>query len=92
MTTSTEFIQWKEYLRQAVDDFDKQDYYLAQIAKEIRATRMKSGAASKLKLKDFLLKFTSSKKKKKEEKSTSSSSRSHWLGLLGIKRSKKGTK
>lgn len=54
-TTSSEFVEWVRYLELEVNDFDRQDYYLAQIAAEIRRGNAKY--PRQIKVEDFVLKF-----------------------------------
>ena len=70
----------------------KQDHYLAQIAAEIRKTKVKN--PNKVTLKDFLLKFkfrpTQSKKPSKplteeEKRKRLAISKAAWLSSVGIK-------
>lgn len=54
-TTSTEFLDWQEYLQKDLDSPARSDYYLAQVAAEVR--RMNCAKPRAVKLDDFLLKF-----------------------------------
>lgn len=54
-TSSTDFVMWMEYLEMEVNAFHREDYYLAQIAAEMRRSFVKN--PKKVKLDDFLLKF-----------------------------------
>lgn len=51
---SREFLRWKAYLERKWNEHTKLDYYLAQIAFEIRRMRPK---AERAKLEHYLLKF-----------------------------------
>ena len=64
-TTSTEFLDWIEYLEQDVNAFHREDWFLANIAREIRRTILKNPNKS-LGWEEFLLKF--SDQKEMEEK------------------------
>ena len=85
-TTSTEFIMWQEYLGKEFMVARREDYYLAQIAAEIRRTISKY--PKKIKLQDFLLKFKNKKRDKMSEldlKEKTRRSKSFWKALVGIK-------
>jgi len=56
-TTSTEFLDWMEYLKQDVNAFHREDYFLANIAMHIRMAFAKDPKKVP-KLERFLLKFT----------------------------------
>lgn len=56
LTTSTEFNRWRHYFDQRPNDFDPLFWYLAQIACEVRRTRMEHPA--RVQTKDFILTFT----------------------------------
>ena len=53
--TSTEFLDWIVYLNEEVNSFHREDFYLAQIASEIR--RSWSNKPNKIKLENFLMKL-----------------------------------
>lgn len=54
-TTSSEFVEWQEFFRNELAEPTREEYYLAQIAAEVRRTIAKRpGAVS---LSSFLLKF-----------------------------------
>ena len=95
-TTSTEFLDWIEYLEQDVNAFHREDYFLANIAREICQIReMLSKKPKRVKLKSFLLKFTKEKKRKiiksiteEEKKEKAERMKRHFLAWAGIKRKK----
>lgn len=62
-TTSTEFLDWLEYLDWDVNAFHREDWFLAQIAQEIRRTISKD--PEKVEVDDFLRKFVAKKVSKK---------------------------
>lgn len=66
-TTSSEFVKWMAYLERDANAFHRQDYYLAQIALEVR--RIFAKHPNKMNLDDFILKFE--QERKKIEKQTS---------------------
>jgi len=82
--TSTEFIDWITYL----DDEEgnrirKEDYYLANIAAEVRRSYVKNPA--KVKLESFLMKFKGkdvSKRPKMTRKERTKRAKSFWGTLL----------
>lgn len=55
--SSTELYKWKAYLKLDRDRPSRSDYYLAQIAKEVRTVLMKSQDSNKVKVDHFILKF-----------------------------------
>lgn len=84
--TSGEFLLWMEYLEQEVNDFHREDYYLAQIAAEIRKTFSKNPAA--VRTEKMLLKFKTSGKSPKASSDMSKEdrierSKSFWSALVG---------
>lgn len=85
-TTSSEFIEWCEYLDlEETHGFHRTDYYLAQVAAEIR--RMNSKNPRKVKLLDFLLKFKrkeADKPKPGDADGRMQQSKQFWKALTGI--------
>ena len=71
------------YLRTIIENglSDMEDYYLAQIALEVRRTKAKNPAA--LKLKHMLIQFASKTKKSTQE--TLQASKNYWMGLVDHK-------
>lgn len=68
--SSSEFMDWIVYLDEEMNLFHREDFFLAQIATEIRRSFVKD--PSKVKFKDFLIQF----KKKVEPKKLSIEERS----------------
>jgi len=62
---STEFVLWREYLKLEYNRPRREDFYLAQIAAEIRRAHFTK--PEKVRLLDFIIKF---KKPKKVDKRT----------------------
>jgi hypothetical protein len=88
--TSSEFVMWSEYLVLELNFFHREDYFLAQIAAEIRRSFVKN--PSKVGIIDFLIKFVFGEKDKKEKdkmdkdlEEYTKKSKASWLGFLGIK-------
>lgn len=79
-TSSTEFLDWLEYLRQDINVHRREDYYLANIAKEIRRTITKD--RQNIKLEPFLLEFET---KTITEKKKRTNTLGNWLTWAGIK-------
>jgi hypothetical protein len=73
--THREFLNWLEYLEWDYERSSKPDYYLAQIAAEVRRSYVKHG--SKVKTADFLLKIA--------KKPVATDSKKAWLGFFNIK-------
>ncbi len=73
---------WIEYFNKEVHFFHREDYYLAQIATEIRRGLVKN--PKQVGIKDFILSFAikedNAMKKQKQKKS-----KTFWLKALGIK-------
>jgi len=89
-TTSTEFIEWKKYLKEEPNDFHREDYYLAQIAAEIRRGNIKNPRS--LKLTDMLIPFVDKSSDAIQNKQRKESGARQFFGvLLGFsKRNKDG--
>jgi len=64
--SSTEFLEWITYLDEDANRFHREDYYLAQIAAEIRRSFVKEPI--KVKIESFLMKFKRKEKAKKLSK------------------------
>ena len=72
------------FLDEEVNAFHREDYYLAQIAAEIRSGYVKN--PNSVKISQFLLEFTSSQpQKEKSREEYLKQSKSAWLGAVGIK-------
>lgn len=54
-TSSSDFVDWQIYFEQQLNTHEKLDYYLAQIAAEVRRGWVKS--PKQVKSEDFLIKF-----------------------------------
>jgi len=79
--SSTEFLKWIWFLEwKATEEFDRKDFYLAQIAAEIVRGQVKK--PKKIKLKDFLLDFK--KEKAEPSKEQMQRSKKFWLGAVGV--------
>lgn len=84
--TSSEFIMWCEYLRGDYENniFHRLDYYLAQVACEVRRSFVKNPKS--IKMQDFVIEFAKKKPKKKIKKSFDiEKSKAFWFGGLGLK-------
>lgn len=75
---------WLEYLDKEVHEFHREDWYMAQIASEIRRGIVSNPRS--VKLKDFILKFTGGS----EAARNPMSSKKTWLSIFGIKEKKNG--
>ncbi len=91
-TTSTEFLDWMEYLKQDVNAFHREDYFLANIARYICVSFAKDSKKVP-KLERFLLRFTEKRKVKKAmtKKEAAEKSKRYWLPWAGVNK-KKGRK
>ena len=84
-TTSSEFVDWVSFRRTDMNNPSRIDYYLAQIAAEVRRSNVKH--PNKITVKDFLLKFTPKSNPNKpptqdEITKRSMASKSMWMGIL----------
>jgi len=85
-TTATELVTWIEYLRmekEKVLDLEKHDYYLAQIASEVRRSFAKS--PQNVKTSDFILDFKEKPQKPMTKEEAIVNSKRYWFGLTGYK-------
>lgn len=62
-TTSSEFVQWMLYLKKDWNSPSRTDLYLAQIAYQIVRMNVGKKDRTKVKMKDFILKFDTEEKK-----------------------------
>lgn len=89
-TSSTEFLDWREYCEQDINAFHREDHFLANIATEVRRSFVKE--PDKVRRKPFLLKFTRRKavvKRPLTKKEATAKAKRSWFLRLGIKRKKK---
>lgn len=86
--TSTEFLDWIWYLDwKATEEFNRTDYYLANIAAQIEKGQVKY--PQQVKLEHKLLKFTSAPKpEKRDKKRHIQNSKNYWMALCGAKKDK----
>jgi len=85
-TTSQEFVGWQEYINKERSVPRREDYYLAQIAAEIRRGVVKTPAS--VKLEHFLLAFSTRKEHITDTdkvKQQAASSKAWWFQLLHLK-------
>lgn len=88
-TTSTEFLDWIEYLQQDVNAFHREDYFLANVARYIRMAFAKDPGKVP-KLEHFLLRFTNKKiQKPLSRKEKAIQMKNQFLAWAGIKGKKK---
>lgn len=104
ITPYSEFMLWRaKWEKDEEDEFtrvDKIDFYLAQIAREVRVVLYKSSDAKKLSLKDFILKFKLPSKappkpppadkppERNDIEKKTVLSKAFWFGLVGIRPNK----
>lgn len=86
-TSATQYVLWMEYLEWEINAFDKQCYYLAQIAAEVRRSCVKPGVL--VRLQDFLIKFRTTMTPQKAPTSTKSRTetgrtKQFFFGLTGL--------
>lgn len=83
--TSTEFLKWKWYLDwRDLYEFNRQDFYLAQIAAEVVRPHLKRAQSKTLKASDFLIKFEPKKSEKMELERRSEQSKNFWKAVTGL--------
>ncbi len=83
-TSSSDFVLWKVYLEEELNGFHREDYYLAQIAQEIRMVLAKK--PSQIKLKSFLLKFVREQEQRQlSREEYTKRSKSFWFSMTGFK-------
>lgn len=95
LTTSTEFLKWQEYLDNLCNVVEKQDYYLAQIAQEIRRVNKKN--PGRIKLDPFLIRFKPKRvqpDRSVTKETRAARSKAFWGALTGTAKAppKKGNK
>jgi hypothetical protein len=83
-TTSNEFVEWMQFLEQDWDIPTRQDYFLAQIAAEMRRSIAREPKA--VKLEHFMLKFATPAKRaaREAEQQHGNNSKAHWLAFFGL--------
>lgn len=85
-TTSTEFLEWLEYVEQDIETPKRMDFYLAQIAAEIR--RGVARNPNSVKLEHFLLNLTLKGKRREpltetEKQMRMANSKAAWYRAAG---------
>lgn len=73
----SEYIDWLNFLSKEEERDTKQDYYLAQIAAEVRRGQVKH--PNKIHVKDFLVKMVT------QAQAKAAKSKQIWAGAVGIK-------
>ena len=85
-TTSSEFVEWCHFLAMDVNEFHRNDYYMAQIAAEIR--RSNSTKPERIKTSDFILEFDMSPEKEEPEEISPEESlrrkKAYWMAPYGV--------
>lgn len=82
--TSMEFVCWQVRRERRINEFHREDYFLANIAKLILQANCKDPKA--VKFEDFLLKFISEEKRKEEQAVEASTwnSKNFWAAVTGV--------
>jgi hypothetical protein len=94
-TTATEFSEWLVFLdMQETELFAKQDFYLAQIAAEVRRSWVSKESRQSVKTEDFVIKFQTKTPRKKKAQETDSRysmqvSKAAWLAAVGLGKKKR---
>lgn len=85
-TTSSEFVEWIHFLDLEVNSFHRENYYLAQIAAEVRRGHVKD--PGKVKIDDLILKFENKDPNLRVDDLSPDDrmarSKSFWLATLGM--------
>ena len=83
-TTSFQFVMWQEYLERDANAFHREDFYLAQIAAEIRRSFVKN--PKRVSIGDFILKFVNKvvRKGKMTKDERTKEAKSWWAALTSI--------
>ncbi|MFA5452986.1 MAG: hypothetical protein WC248_05395 [Candidatus Methanomethylophilaceae archaeon] len=88
-TTSSEFIEWMAFLDLERNQTSKEDYYLAQVAAEVRRSFVKSPQS--VHVKDFILSFTRAERSSlgggsPAMEDPSQRSKNYWSAVLGLEK------
>lgn len=88
-TTSSEFIEWMAFLDLERNQTNKEDYYLAQVAAEVRRSFVKSPQS--VHVKDFILSFTRAERSSPDGGSPAMEdptqrSKNYWSAVLGLEK------
>lgn len=90
-TTSSEFIEWMAFLDLERNQTSKEDYYLAQVAAEVRRSFVKSPQS--VHVKDFILSFTRAERSSPgggspamEDQDPTQRSKNYWSAVLGLEK------
>lgn len=88
-TTSSEFIEWMAFLDLERNQTNKEDYYLAQVAAEVRRSFVKSPQS--VHVKDFILSFTRAERSSPGEgppamEDSTQRSKNYWSAVLGLEK------
>ena len=86
-TTSTEFVEWLAYMRHDLGVVRREEYYLAQIACEVR--RVLRSNPNSVKLRHFLFKFMTGGEKEtpptqEEVEKRTALSKARWFAIVGV--------
>ena len=86
--TSSEFAEWIAYLELEINAFNTQNYYLAQIAAEVRRGHVEH--PEKVKVEDLLMKFKfeGDKQKVLDPETRAAQSKSFWKAAVGYTKPK----
>lgn len=84
-TTSTQFVQWMYYFEKLESEPTADQYYLAQIAAEVRRANQKVERPNSVKLKHFVLHREKPKAVSKlSNEERMARSKSAWLSAVGL--------
>ena len=93
-TSASQFILWMEYLEWEANAFNKECYYLAQIAAEVRRSYVKRGVI--VRIEDFIMKFISKREEEApasmDRQTSANRAKQFFFGLTGLTGSTKKRK
>ena len=79
---SREFVSWTVFLNREAKEPRREDYYLAQIAAEVRRSRVKNPRS--VRVEQLLLRFTTSPGPPPDAETRTRRSKAFWLSGLGL--------
>lgn len=81
--SSREYVEWLAYLELEVNAFHREDYYLAQIAEEVRRSYVKSPRSVAPGM--LRIQFTAQRRAATTREAAAQASKRYWLGAVGLR-------
>lgn len=81
-TSVSQFVLWMKYLDWEINAFDKECYYLAQIASEVRRSYVKDPRT--VKIKDFVMEFESQEERNAKRSTHMDRAKKFFFGITGL--------